>query len=272
MQAYETVGQLGCMQQGDVMLAVSQSGETADTIDAVQLARRAGCRIASLVNAGHTTLAREADWAFSSACGPEICVLSTKSAVAQIAFGYLFAMTCAGRESDAHEELHDVWRALSRYLTPASLRVVDTVARKIADAEHLFVLGRNGHVGTALMAALNIKEATYLHAEAFASGELKHGVIALIEEGTPVLLFRQGEDAAMLNAAAEVAARGAHVVGIADSANSLFDDWLPLPDARGEAALVSAIVPCQMLAYQIAVHRGLNPDKPRNLAKSVTVR
>ena len=272
VQAYEIGSQLGGMKQGDVLIAVSQSGETADTIDAVQLAKARGCWVAALVNAPFTTLARLADAAYASACGPEICVLSTKSAVAQIAFGYLLATTAAGRGVQAGQDLHDLSAALSRFLTAATLRSIDQVAAHITSARDLFVLGRDRHVGTALIAALNLKEATCLHAEAFAAGELKHGVIALIEQGTPVIVFAHGEDAAMLNAAAEVAARGAYVIGISDRANSLYAHWLALPEAEGAVGLIGAIVPVQMLAYQIAVRRGLNPDQPRNLAKSVTVR
>lgn len=274
VQAYEIDAMCFGLQPDDVVLAVSQSGETADTIDAVLAAKKTGAFIAALINARFSTLAQLADVVFENGSGPEICVLSTKSAVAQITFGYLLASACSGRDCDTSSAIDELSYGLSRYLTEATLRSVDQVARKIEHAEHVFVLGRQRHVGTALIAALNIKEAACIHAEAFAAGELKHGVIALIERGTPVIVFRDAGDDAMLNAAAQVAARGAVVIGAADAANTLYDAWLPLPALpRGQVApLAAAIVPCQMLSYQLAVRRRLNPDKPRNLAKSVTVR
>jgi glucosamine--fructose-6-phosphate aminotransferase (isomerizing) len=161
---------------------------------------------------------------------------------------------------------------LSRYLSGETSRKIKSLALSLRSEQHLFILGRGQFYGTALVAALNIKEASYVHAEAFAAGELKHGVIALIEEGVPVILFSDSLDTYMLNVAAEVKSRGARVVCIGYEDNELYDHFIPLPDLPDPLlATVNAMIPCQLLAYHLAVQAGLNPDKPRNLAKSVTV-
>ena len=156
----------------------------------------------------------------------------------------------------------------------SQLGLYEEVSEYLANQEHLFILGRGEHFANALIGALNIKEASYLHAEAFSAGELKHGVIALVEPGIPVILFIPQGDTYMLGVANEVKARGAYVIGITNDessgkvADSPIDVQITMP---GDGSPLSAIIPCQLLAYYIAVNRGLNPDRPRNLAKSVTV-
>ena len=147
------------------------------------------------------------------------------------------------------------------------------LARELVDYERLFVLGRGQLYMPALEFALKIKEISYLHAEGFSGGELKHGVIALIEPGTPVvcLVAEDEEKNDMLSAAAEVKARGARVIGVAMENNQLFDDWIQLPKNRDFVA-ISSFIPAQLLTYYLAVKQGYDPDKPRNLAKSVTVK
>lgn len=269
--AYELESMRHCVAPGDVLLAVSQSGETADTLEAVRTASLWGMRVASLVNMPLSTLTRISEFSFFNRSGPEVCVLSTKSASAQITFGYLLAHFLAGQVNEARRAIEQLSAELSRYLDDRSLSRIRDIAGRIVTHEHLFVLGKGECYGAALMAALNIKEASYLHAEAFAAGELKHGVIALIEPGVPVIVFVPDGSRYMLNAVAEVKSRGAFVVALADRDNELFDAFIPLPAATGSAVTISSIIPCQILAYFLATHRGLNPDRPRNLAKSVTV-
>ncbi|MCB1644351.1 MAG: isomerizing glutamine--fructose-6-phosphate transaminase [Pseudomonadales bacterium] len=270
--AYEIGVARQLVRPGDVLLAISQSGETADTLDAIEAARSWGMTVACLVNMPLCSMSRLADHVFYNRCGPEICVLSTKSATAQIAFGYLLAQSYRGTAITGSMDL--LSRELTRYLSDPTHDRIRRLAASLVKAEHLYILGAHENYGAALISALNIKEASYLHAEAFAAGELKHGVIALIEEETPVLVFVPGGDTWMLAVAAEVRARGARVIGLADDDNELFDDWLPLPATGGQRELgaIANIIPCQLLAFELAVQRGLNPDKPRNLAKSVTVR
>lgn len=270
--AYEFESVRHCAVPGDVLIAVSQSGETADTIEAVTAAASWGMKIASLVNMPLSSLARLSAFTFTNRCGPEICVLSTKSASAQLTFGYLLAHAVARKPAVARTGIDSLSRTLSRYLVDAQLDIAHRIGERLSGCEHLFILGKDGYFGSALMGALNIKEASYLHAEAFTAGELKHGVLALIEEGVPVILFVPQVSGYLLNVAAEVKARGAFLIGVACERNELFDAFIPLPPLPAPLQLVSSIVPCQLLAYFIAVSRGLNPDRPRNLAKSVTVK
>jgi len=284
VQAYEIEAAACLIAKGDLIIAVSQSGETADTLQAVRQAKSWGIKVASTTNMPMSTLEREADFCFENQLGAEVCVLSTKSATAQIAFGYLFSHELRGLEIGAQKGLDLAVRNLTHYLTDDLRVLVRDVAQTLINKQHVFLLGREENVGTALIGALNIKEATYLHAEAFAAGELKHGVIALIEDQTPVIVFVPEDDAYMINVSAEVKARGAHVIGIGARDNPLFDDFIALPkvsvsgqqsrehdyNARALAAVVN-IIPCQLLAYELGVLRGVNPDRPRNLAKSVTV-
>lgn len=269
--AYEMAGARTLVKPGDVLLAISQSGETADTIEAVRTASSWGLRIATLVNMPMSSLSRMSEMSFLSRSGPEICVLSTKSASAQITFGYLLAHALIGQDYKSRCAIDALSTELTHYLCDETVAASERIAQTLAGCSHLFVLGRNAFYGSALMAALNIKEASYIHAEAFTAGELKHGVIALIEPGTPVILFAPTRDRYMLNVAAEVRSRGAYVVALADEDNDLFDARLPLPRVEGSAAVITSIVPGQLLAYQLGLARGVNPDKPRNLAKSVTV-
>jgi glucosamine--fructose-6-phosphate aminotransferase (isomerizing) len=153
------------------------------------------------------------------------------------------------------------------------LERVRAVAATVHRAEHLFVIGRGLAYPTALEAALKIKEVSYIHAEGFAGGELKHGVIALITEGTPCLVYAPNDEtrADVLSGAAELRSRGGYIVGIGPETDPVFDVHLPTPDVGLAAPLVNAL-PAQMLGYHAALLRGNDPDKPRNLAKSVTVK
>ncbi len=272
--AYELVNWSGFADEGDLMIAVSQSGETADTLEAINIARTWGLRVASLVNMPMSTMTRISDLVFYNSVGPEECVLSTKSASAQITFGYVLASYLQDEFREARRHLDMVSHLLSEEMGGGNDREYRNAARYLHTQPHLFILGRGEHYGSALIGALNIKEASYLHAEAFSAGELKHGVIALIEPGTPVIIFMPEADSYMHGVAAEVKSRGAYVVALTNDAfdqrtgRSLIDVKLPLP---ADGSIVSAIIPCQLLAYYIAIEKGLNPDRPRNLAKSVTV-
>jgi glucosamine--fructose-6-phosphate aminotransferase (isomerizing) len=285
VQAYEIESAKCLVKQGDLLIGVSQSGETADTLHAVRMAKAWGLKIVSTINMPMSTLAQESDFTFSNRLGAEVCVLSTKSATAQIVFGYLLAHELAGQGLAARKGLDAVASALAEYLTNSARVSIREVAVQLAQKQHAFLLGREENLGTALIGALNIKEATYLHAEAFAAGELKHGVLALVEEQTPVIIFAPENDDYMVNVAAEVKARGAYVIGISNKDNLLFDKFIRLPappallrQGQHESSCSKAlstvvnIIPCQLLAYELAVLKGINPDRPRNLAKSVTVR
>lgn len=270
IKAYELDSWRSMLKRDDVLIAISQSGETADTLSAIALARAHKMRVISVVNVPGTTISSQSDICFSSRSGPEICVLSTKSATAQLSWGWVMAGYLSGRLVHAND-IDNVAHQLSQALDRALVQNIRNIAIALGDVEHLFVLGHDKYFATAQIGALNIKEASYIHAEAFAAGELKHGVIALVEEGTPVIVFADANDGYMINVTSEVKARGATVLGISEEDNQLYDYHIPLRLVDSDFSVVTSIIPCQLLAYHLAVLRGNNPDRPRNLAKSVTV-
>jgi len=256
-----------------LVIALTQSGETVDVIEAVQAAKRRGARVAALVNVTGSTVDRLADFTVPLSAGPEQSVLSTKAYTAKLAVLLLAAHILNGSE---HVGIDVLWRAvdgMERALAPQTLDRIRAVADRLVDAEHCYVIGRGLSYPTALEAALKIKEVTYIHAEGFAGGELKHGVIALIEDGSPCIVVSPLDEtrADILSGAMEVRSRGAWVVGISPEPDEAFHVHIPIADV-GDASPLVAIVPAQLLAYELAIRRGLDPDKPRNLAKSVTVK
>jgi glucosamine--fructose-6-phosphate aminotransferase (isomerizing) len=256
-----------------LVIALSQSGETIDVLEAVRTARQRGATIASLVNAEGSALDRFADLSVLLECGPERCVLATKSYTAKLAVLHLLARTLAGAGDRGASELREASYRLESLLDREKVQeTIGETARRIGDHQHLFVLGRHRNYPLALEAALKIKEVSYLHAEGFAAGELKHGVIALITNGTPCVVLAPDEDfrREALAAAAEVRARGAFVIGLSPRPEAEFDVTLPLSGCTAAPYEIAAT--CQVLAYELALLRGCDPDKPRNLAKSVTVK
>ncbi|MDD3661978.1 MAG: glutamine--fructose-6-phosphate transaminase (isomerizing) [Candidatus Dojkabacteria bacterium] len=273
LKSYETLGFENHFAKGDVLIAVSQSGETADTIEAVEKAKSKGVAIASIVNMMGSSLIRLSDHAFLTRSGPEICVASTKAYTAQLSWGLVLAFASAGKFKDGVSVINRVSKQISGYFTDELFSRIKGIASGICSNEHFFVLGKGQHYYTALEGALKIKEITYKHVEGFAAGELKHGVIALIEKGTPVFVI-VGDDehrADMYTVAAEVKSRGAYVIGVADRTSTLFDDMIPsFPGGIADPAV--KIIGFQLLSYFLGVALGNNVDKPRNLAKSVTVK
>ncbi|MBO3769149.1 MAG: glutamine--fructose-6-phosphate transaminase (isomerizing) [Thermoproteota archaeon] len=255
-----------------LIIAVSQSGETYDVLEAIRAGKKRGSKIISIVNVMGSSLARESDAFLLMHAGPEICVLSTKTYTSQIALLNLLAYTLVGKYEEGKRRLKYLWNVIY-YLTSANTRnKIKRLAEKLMDEQHIFCIGRGLQYPTAMEAALKIKEASYIHAEAFAGGELKHGTIALIEEGTPCIVFVSEEDSKeILSNATEVKSRGGYIIGISPLDNEIFDFWIKVPECGTENPIVQ-IIPIQILAYQLAVLRGYDPDKPRNLAKSVTVK
>lgn len=256
-----------------LVIALSQSGETADIIEAVMAAKRAGAKVAALVNVAGSTLDRMADFSIPLGAGPEQSVLSTKAFTAKVAILMLTAHVLNGSEHVGNEHL---WRAVDgveQALAPSSLGLIRQVADRIQAAEHCFTVGRGLSYPAALESALKIKEVSYIHAEGFAAGELKHGVIALVEEGTPCIVFSPLDETRddILSSAMEMHSRGGFIVGVSPVNDDVFDLHIPVADV-GDASPLVSVIPAQLLGYYLAVLRGLDPDKPRNLAKSVTVK
>lgn len=255
-----------------LVIAVSQSGETIDVLDAVRTARSKGSKIMSIVNVMGSSLHRSSDKALMLHAGPEICVLSTKTYTAQLTVLSLLAYTLAGRYEEGKKNLEYLWNIIYN-LTAANTRdYIKQLAEQLKDKEHLFAIGRGLQYPTSLEAALKIKEVSYIHAEGFSGGELKHGTIALIEQGTPCIVFSSHEnEKEILSNAMEIKARGGFIIGINANNNEVFDFFIKVPEV-GDLNPITQIIPMQILSYQLAVLRGCDPDKPRNLAKSVTVK
>jgi glucosamine--fructose-6-phosphate aminotransferase (isomerizing) len=259
--------------EGSLVLAMSQSGETIDVIEAARAAKQHGARVAALVNVEGSSLWRLADCAIPLDAGPERCVLATKSFTAKVAVVLMAAYALAGKLEVGAALVQSAADEIERVLTDDRRDLIRRIAEDIRLREHLFVIGRGPSYPLALEAALKVKEVSYIHAEGFAGGELKHGVIALIEPGTPCLALVPRDETFedILSGAMEVKARGAELIGISPEPHEAFAYHIPVADLGPATAIVNA-VPAQLLGYYLALLRGHDPDKPRNLAKSVTVK
>jgi glutamine---fructose-6-phosphate transaminase (isomerizing) len=256
-----------------LVVGLSQSGETIDLLDSMKAAGRRGARLAALVNVEGSTLYRLVDHPILLGAGPERCVLATKSFTAKLGVLLMAAYAARGRLAEGRELLERAADEVQSFLTDGRVEQLKMLAARIADREHLYVIGRGPSYPMALEAALKIKEVSYMHAEGFAGGELKHGVIALVDRGTPCLVLAPADEtfSAIMSGAEEIKARGGYIIGISPRPSDVWDEHIPVADVGEAASLVNAVPP-QILAYELAVRRGLDPDKPRNLAKSVTVK
>ncbi len=268
---------------GDLCIAVSQSGETADTLAALRAARSQGAQTLAVTNVVGSSIEREADRVLHTWAGPEVAVASTKAYTTQVLVLTMLALSAAQARSTLDEaQIAATVEALAR--VPALAQEVldlagesmDEVARRIARSHDAFFIGRGLDYAVAMEGQLKLKEISYVHAEALAAGELKHGTLALIEEGTPVvaMLTQRALLHKSLSNLAEVRARGGWILGITswpEEVGDACDRVFALPEAPDAVAPVLAALPLQLLAYHTAVRRGTDVDKPRNLAKSVTV-
>jgi glucosamine--fructose-6-phosphate aminotransferase (isomerizing) len=262
---------LASMDDKSVLVAISQSGETADVLDSVRLAKGQGAKILSIVNVMTSSLARASDACLSTNCGPEIGVAATKSFTGQLALIYnitdRLCKNCLGTEKAEF--------ALAVENIIANQASVIRAAEQMKDATDIYLLGRSLHYPIALEGALKLKELAYVHAEGIAAGELKHGPLALMEKNTFVIMINP-RDATFndtISNAHEIKARGATVIGISDRKDDVYDYWIEIPHLSEEAYYpIVEVIPLQIMAYQLAVAKNVDPDYPRNLAKSVTVR
>ena len=269
--------------ENTLIIIVSQSGETADTLAALRDAKAKGARVLSITNVVGSSIARESDDIFYTWAGPEIAVASTKAYTTQLMAFYMIALNLAMTKGTITEE--EYFKMIDQLKEmPAKVekvlecdKLVEEIAKEIKDKNDMFYLGRGLDYALAMEGSLKIKEISYMHAEAFAAGELKHGTIALIEEGTPVLVIATQEQLfeKMLSNMQEVKARGAKVIAIAKEHNKEVeksaDRVIYIPEVEDMFASITAVVPMQLLSYHVAKMRGCDIDKPRNLAKSVTV-
>lgn len=254
-----------------LLIAVSQSGESIDVVEPVGAAKKKGTKIVSLVNVLGSSLYRMADYPVLLQAGVEKGVASTKAFLAMAASQIMLSKILEGRKDEAKEILEKSANEIEGILKKTE--AIKELTDKISHTKHIYVLGRGLSYPIALESALKIKEISYIHAEGFPGGELKHGPIALIEKGTPVIVYVPNDETkeAVLANAMEVKARGAFVVGVGVEKTEAFDYFFEVQDT-GASSVLPHVVFAQLLAYYLTLKLGLNPDKPRNLAKSVVVK
>ncbi len=255
-----------------LIIAVSQSGETADTLCAIRAAKSKGSKVICITNNIGSTLTRESNRSILQRAGSEIAVNSTKTYTSQLAILSLLAYELNGGIGQCIDELKEVSRYIYYLTSDNARKYVKDLSKILQNKEHLYLIGRGLQYPTAMEAAHKIKEASYIHSEAFAGGELKHGSNALISEGTPYIVFTSEEnEKEIISNAMEVKSRKAFVIGVGAKNNEVFDYWIKIKEAGNFNPIVQ-IIPMQILAYELAVLKGCDPDKPRNLAKCVTVK
>ena len=252
------------------LFAISQSGESADIIESVSIGKKKNAKILSMVNSKNSSLARESIFSVGLNCGPEIGVAATKSFTSQMAILYKIADKLC--DDCLAINFQAVSEAYSKILNDVS--EIKKLANDIKDIGNIFVIGRGIHYPIAKEGALKIKEITYVHAEGIAAGELKHGPLALMDSSTYVIVINPDDDSYVDNISSvhEIKSREAKIIGISNKHDPNYDYWIKIPAIREDLYPLIEIIPLQLIAYYLAVERGIDPDYPKNLAKSVTVK
>ena len=256
-----------------LVIAISQSGETADVIQGVQEAKKRGATILSLVNTKGSSLARMSDKVLYLNCGPEIAVAATKSFTSQLTLFYMLSFAMVNLLDEVIKTLESISTRIEGILK-FNGKELPKLADQTKNCRDFYFIARGINYAIATEGALKLKEVSYIHAEGMPAGELKHGTLSLIEENTPVVAICPHDYTftETLSNIYEAKARGAFIIGVSDSPNLLFDFWVGIIKVDEIFYPLVAVVPLQLLAYHLAIARGLDPDKPRNLAKSVTVK
>lgn len=263
------------MNRQTVIIAPSQSGETADVLEVLVEAKKRGVKLITFVNMPGSTMSRIADISCMTEAGPERCVMSTKVFSAQLVWGYLIAQALVGKLSQAQQLVIKGAQQLTIALADKAWnQQILHLAKRLMTSHDIFLLGTGSLLPVAQEGMVKIIEGTYKHAHALPAGDLKHYAITLMEPDVPVVLLDSGDfeqRQAVENAAREVSARGARTIGIGPSPSEVFAEYLTTPDL-GELQSVASVVVLQLLSYHLTVMLGLPVDKPRNIAKSVTVK
>jgi glucosamine--fructose-6-phosphate aminotransferase (isomerizing) len=252
------------------LITISQSGESADVLEAVKIAKESNAKILSIVNLLNSSLSQQSSLAIGLNCGPEIGVAATKSFTSQLAILYKITdQLCNGCINPDWKKVSD---AISQVLSN-NLKIKE-LAKNLKEITDIYVLGRGIHLPIAREAALKLKELSYIHAEGIPGGELKHGPLALMDSNVYVIIINPSDSTYndTLNSANEIKARGAKIIGISDKKNDVYDHWIEIPSVDEALYPIVEIVPIQLLAYYSALEKKTDPDYPRNLAKSVTVK
>lgn len=261
-------------QTRDLIIAPSQSGETADVLEVLEYAKQKSISIASLVNMPGSMMTKMSDYAFMSHAGPEVCVMSTKVFTSQIAWGYLVAKTVANSYDNGIEKLDQLSVAAKSYLDDKKNHEnIKDLAQILKMPKDIFLLGKSQNFQIIKEGMVKIIEASYKHAHAMPAGDLKHYAITLIEKGVPVIVAISEDEVKndVLNAVSQVKTRGATTIGITSEDNEHFDYVLKVPELS-ETSAIMHVIPLQLVAYHLTLALGNNVDKPRHIAKSVTVK
>ena len=253
-----------------ILIAISQSGESADVLEAVNIAKKSNAKILSIVNMMTSSLVRESSLVMGMNCGPEKGVAATKSFTSQLAIIYQITdKLCNGCIGIDFKKVSD---CISKILSDHSK--IQSIAKKLKDVSDIYILGRGIHYPIAFEAALKLKELTYIHAEGIPAGELKHGPLALMDSNVYVVIINPNDSTYndTITSANEIKARGAKIIGISDKNSDVYDHWIEIPSINEALFPIIEIIPVQLLAYYSAIEKDTDPDYPRNLAKSVTVK
>ena len=258
------------IEKDSTLIAISQSGESADVLEAVNIAKQSDAKIISIVNHPNSSLSQESDLVVSLNCGPEIGVAATKSFTSQLAI--LYKITNQLSTTPINLDWKKISESIS-VLTSENSKIQE-LAKVLKDVSDIYILGRGIHFPIAKEAALKLKELTYIHAEGIPGGELKHGSLALMDSNVFVIIINPNDSTYQetLNSANEIKARGAKIIGISDKKSDVYDFWIEIPSIDDALYSIIEIIPVQLLAYYSAIEKKTDPDYPRNLAKSVTVK
>ena len=259
------------MDENSILIPISQSGETADLLEAIRNVKDNGVKILSIYNTIGSSLSRLSDLSMNLNCGPEIGVAATKSFTAQLAIVYKIIFEICHMEN-GNKKLESLSSNIKEVLN--NEKSLQEIIELLNESNDVYFLGRSIHHPIALEGALKLKELAYIHAEGMAAGELKHGTLALVEEGTPAIIINPMDEtySDTISNAIEMKSRGAKIIGISSINNEVYDYWIKVPEMDSVLYPFIEIIPLQLIAYFTAIRRKNNPDYPRNLAKSVTVK
>lgn len=258
------------IESNSILIAISQSGESADVLEAVNIAKKSNAKILSIANHKNSTLVHESSLFLGMNCGPEIGVAATKSFTSQLAILYKITdKLCDGCLELNFKKVSD---SIAQVLSNHSK--IQAISKDLKNVTDIYVLGRGIHYPIASEAALKLKELTYIHAEGIPGGELKHGPLALMDSNVYVIILNPNDStySDTLTSASEIKARGAKIIGISDKNSDVYDYWIEIPSISESMFPMIEIIPIQLLAYYSAIEKDTDPDYPRNLAKSVTVK
>jgi glucosamine--fructose-6-phosphate aminotransferase (isomerizing) len=258
------------IEPNSILVAVSQSGESADVLEAVNIAKKSNAKVLSIVNILTSSLAQESSLVMGMSCGPEIGVAATKSFTSQLSIIYkITEKLCDGCIKMDNAKISD---SVAKVLSDHSK--IKQVAKELRDITDIYILGRAVHYPIATESALKLKELAYIHAEGIPGGELKHGPLALMDSSVYVIIINPNDFtySDTLTSAREIKARGAKIIGISDKPSDVYDHWVEIPTIEEAFYPLIEIIPIQLLAYYSAIEKNTDPDYPRNLAKSVTVK